>query len=135
MNRFVVDTNVIISAILFKNSNPAKAVKLIRQVGCILLSDAIFREMQNTLSRPKFDRYLSFDKRRQVLSKLLLDSQIVEITQTFNLCRDSKDNKFLDLAVSGNATSIITGDQDLLVLHPFQGIKIITVNEFLSDFN
>ena len=119
MNRIVIDTNVIISAILFQNSNPARAVILANQIGNILLSETIFREMQNTLSRPKFDRYLSLDNRLQVLSQLLLDSELIEITETITICRDAKDNKFLELAVSGNADFIITGYQDLLGFKSF----------------
>ncbi|WP_079680589.1 putative toxin-antitoxin system toxin component, PIN family [Planktothrix sp. PCC 11201] len=46
-------------------------------------------------------------------------------------CRDPKDNKYLELAVSGNADYIITGDKDLLVLNPFRAISIITVDQFL----
>ncbi len=132
MNRIVIDTNVIISAILFQNSQPAKAIKFAKQLGKILLSETIFREIGNTLSRPKFDRYLSLDSRRQVLSQLLLDSELIEITETITICRDLKDNKFWELAINGNADFIITGDQDLLVLNPFRGIQIITVNEFLK---
>ena len=132
MNRIVIDTNVIISAILFQNSNPAKAIKFAKQLGEILLSESIFREIESTLSRPKFDRYLSLDSRRQVLSQLLLNSELIEITETITICRDPKDNKFLELAVNGNANFIITGDQDLLVLNPFREIKIITVNEFIK---
>ncbi|MGB5770128.1 MAG: putative toxin-antitoxin system toxin component, PIN family [Crocosphaera sp.] len=135
MNRIVIDTNVIISAILFNNSPPGKAVNLANKRGRILLSDTIFQEMQKTITRPKFDRYLSFDSRRQILSKLLLDSELVEITETITVCRDPKDNQFLELAVSGKANFMITGDQDLLVLNPFQGIQIITVNEFLNKVN
>ena len=52
-----------------------------------------------------------------------------------DICRDPKDNKFLELAVSGKADFIITGDQDLLVLNPFRNIEIITINEFLTRFN
>ncbi len=135
MNKIVIDTNVIISAILFNNSPPGKAVKLANQLGQILLSDVIFQEMQKTITRKKFDRYLSLDSRRQILSKLLLDSELVEITETITICRDPKDNKFLEVAVSGEADLIITGDQDLLVLNPFRGIDIITVNEFLTRVN
>lgn len=135
MNKIVIDTNVIISAILFNKSAPSKAVNLANKLGQILLSDTIFQEMENTLSRPKFDRYLSWDSRRQILSQLLLESELVEITETITICRDPKDNKFLELAVSGKANFIITGDQDLLVLNPFQGIEIITVNEFLTRVN
>ena len=135
MKKIVIDINVIISAILFNNSPPGKAVKLANQLGKILLSEVIFQEMQETITRKKFDRYLSYDSRRQILSKLLLDSELVEITETITVCRDPKDNKFLDVAVSGQAELIITGDQDLLVLNPFRGIEIITVNEFLNRVN
>ncbi len=56
---------------------------------------------------------------------------ILEMSFVTDICRDSKDNKYLELAVSGKAESIITGDKDLLILHPFQSINIVTVNDFL----
>ncbi len=55
----------------------------------------------------------------------------IEITES----RDPKDNKFLELAVAGNADCIVTGDNDLLELHPFRNIRIITPKEFLTQFN
>ncbi len=61
MKKIVIDTNVIISAILFENSSPGQAVKLAKNLGKIILSDTIFREIKNTLSRQKFDRYLSIE--------------------------------------------------------------------------
>ncbi len=48
-------------------------------------------------------------------------------------CRDPKDDKFLELAYSAKAKCIVSGDQDLLVLHPFRGIPIKTAAEFLKD--
>jgi uncharacterized protein len=51
---------------------------------------------------------------------------------TIRACRDAKDDKFLELAVSGRAAYIISGDDDLLVLHPFRGIAIMTAAEFLQ---
>jgi predicted nucleic acid-binding protein len=56
----------------------------------------------------------------------------VEITETITDCRDAKDNKFLELAVSGKADCVVSGDSDLLVLNPFRGISILTPREFLS---
>jgi predicted nucleic acid-binding protein len=50
-------------------------------------------------------------------------------------CRDSNDDKFLALALAIKANCIVTGDQDLLVLHPFQGIPILTPADFLNKFN
>jgi uncharacterized protein len=57
--------------------------------------------------------------------------QIIEPKEQINECRDPKDNKYLELAVSGKAEAIVTGDTDLLVLHPFRDIQIVTPQEFL----
>ncbi len=62
-------------------------------------------------------------------------SELVEIKELITICRDPKDDKFLELAISGKADFIITGDQDLLILNPFRDIEIITANEFLTRFN
>ncbi len=51
------------------------------------------------------------------------------------MCRDAKDDKFIEVAFNGKADFIITGDKDLLVLNPFKNIEIITVNDFLTRFN
>ena len=56
----------------------------------------------------------------------------VEVSAKITACRDPNDDKFLELAVSGLATHIVTGDQDLLVLDPFQGISILTPHAFLD---
>jgi len=50
------------------------------------------------------------------------------------VCRDPKDNKYLELAVAANASCIVTGDQDLLVLNPFRNIPILTSADFLAQF-
>jgi predicted nucleic acid-binding protein len=58
---------------------------------------------------------------------------MVPVTATVVECRDPQDNKFLELAVSGLATHLITGDGDLLALHPFRGIAIVTPQGFLAE--
>lgn len=52
--------------------------------------------------------------------------------EQINECRDPKDNKYLELAVSGKAECIVTGDDDLLVLNPWRVIEILTVQKFLE---
>lgn len=59
-------------------------------------------------------------------------SEFIDIIEEIKECRDEKDNKFLELAISGNADFIITGDNDLLVLNPFRTIQIITPKSFLE---
>ncbi|HBW57174.1 MAG TPA: putative toxin-antitoxin system toxin component, PIN family [Oscillatoriales bacterium UBA8482] len=132
-NRFVMDTNVLISALFFKSSVPFQALELAEKPGIILYSEPTFKELERVLNRSKFDKYLSQEERRVFLLKFISTSQLVNITETITVCRDEKDNKFLELA--GNANIIITGDLDLLVLNPFQSIEILTPDRFVDRFS
>ncbi len=58
---------------------------------------------------------------------------MVEIVEKVRVCRDPKDDKILDLAINGQATYIVSGDKDLLVLNPFRGVKIVSAEEFLKE--
>ena len=60
------------------------------------------------------------------------EAELVNVVETVTDCRDPRDNKFLELAVSGRATHIVTGDSDLLVLHPFRGIIVVSPSSFLT---
>ena len=80
--------------------------------------------------RPKFDRYLSLASRARTLADFRETILIVAITEQVQECRDAKDDKFLELA-AGKADLILTGDQDLLMLHPWRGISIQTPASYL----
>ena len=66
------------------------------------------------------------------LAAFIRDAEVVDVTERVAECRDPKDDRFLELAVSGNATCIVSGDSDLLVLNPFRGVAILTPKEFIS---
>jgi putative PIN family toxin of toxin-antitoxin system len=132
--RFVIDTNILVSSILISSSKPDYALKKVRNIGNILLSETTFQELEEILYRPKFDRYVSLITRIEFITKLKSESNLIKISEKITICRDPKDDKFLELAVNGQANFIITGDEDLLVLNPFRNIEIITVNEFLNRF-
>jgi putative PIN family toxin of toxin-antitoxin system len=134
-NRFVVDTNVLISALLFKNSIPFRAIELAEKQGIILYSEATLNELEQVLNRKKFNKYLSLEDRQVFLLKFISASELVSITEKIAVCRDEKDNKFLELALSGNANIIVTGDLDLLVLNPFQAVEIVTPDIFIDRFS
>jgi putative PIN family toxin of toxin-antitoxin system len=68
------------------------------------------------------------------VNKIEVNSKLFKPKISFTDCRDTKDNKFLELAVSANASCIITGDKDLLVLNPFRGIPILNAADFLNNF-
>lgn len=129
---FVLDTNVIVSAVLSPRSIPRQAFDLAFLLGTVLVSDAILVEVDDVLRRPKFKRYISEEERLQFLAKFVVDARIVEVMEVVTDCRDSKDNKFLELAVDAGAKCVISGDADLLVLNPFRGIPIITPQVFVS---
>jgi len=130
--RFVFDTNVVVSALLFKQSTARQAFDKALKQGKLLVSVATADELNTVLRREKFNKYLLEEERLQFLAALLLEAIFVEITATIKDCRDPKDNKFLELAVSGNADVIISGDEDLLILHPFRGISILSPRDFLD---
>jgi putative PIN family toxin of toxin-antitoxin system len=130
--RYIFDTNVIVSALLLKNSVARQAFDRALGQGKLLISQATIEELYNVLRRTDFDKYVHEDERLEFLVVLVHDATMVDITETVSECRDSKDNKFLELAINGNATCIISGDDDLLILHPFRGIPILTPREFLQ---
>jgi len=129
---YVFDTNIIVSALLFEDSKPALALQEALDQGNLLLSMEVAEEIAEVLRRSKFDRYVKRKTREEFLRTYILEAVFVEIIKTIQVCRDPKDNEFLELAVNGNASHLITGDEDLLTLNPFQGISILTPNQFLE---
>ncbi|MFZ4555876.1 MAG: putative toxin-antitoxin system toxin component, PIN family [Pseudanabaena sp.] len=130
--RFVIDTNTLVSSILMAASVPNLALQSIRNSGAILISTATLAELQTVMNRKKFDKYVTKEIRSEFISQIIQESELIEIEETIIACRDPKDDKFLELAVNGKADYLITGDRDLLVLHPFRDIQIITPADFLE---
>ncbi len=130
--RFVCDVNVIISAVLLPGSKPEQAIRKAQDLGDLLVSEPIWLELEQVLARPKFNRYITPKERNNFLMDLSETVQFIDVTEQINECRDPKDNKYLELAVSGKAECIVTGDDDLLVLNLFRGIEILTIQEFLA---
>ena len=134
-SRFVLDNNILVSALLVKNSSPFWVIKKVEEMGVILYSEATLLELNQVLNRKKFIKYFTVEEKQEFIVKLIESAELVVIKESIDVCRDPNDNKFLELAVSGDANFIISGDQDLLVLNPFRNIEIITSNDFLTRFN
>jgi len=107
--RAVIDTNVYISSFLRFNSIPSRAVLKAEWEAEILVSDAVL-----------------------ALRHIQTLATVVEIPSPIRACRDPKDDKFLEVAVHGQADAILTGDADLLALDPFRGIRILTPAAYLE---
>ncbi len=130
--RVVFDTNILVSAALSKRSTPRQVLRHAQTHGVVLSTIETLEELEEVLYRSKFDRYLDDEDRVDFFKEYLERIEPVVVTEAIAECRDPKDNKFLELAVSGNASHIITGDADLLVMNPFRGISIVTPQDFLD---
>ena len=131
----VLDTNTLISAFLLsENSTAAKAYYKAKSLGTITMTDDTFNEFSDVFVRSKFDKYLSLTQRLAIIADLKPLVNFVTVTEIVRVCRDPADDKYLELALSADALCIVTGDKDLLVLHPFKNISILTPSDFLITF-
>lgn len=130
--RIVLDTNILISAALLGSSIPSKVLDEVLEKHTLLASRESCAELADVIWREKLDPYTTPEERRVFLNTFAEEVTIVETTETVSVCRDPGDNMMLELAVSGQADLIITGDKDLLVLNPFRKIRILTPSEFLK---
>ena len=134
-NFFVFDTNSLISAALTPNSTNRKAFDKAIFLGELVASNKTIEELIEVLFRKKFDKYFFNDNERWlIINKLEINAKLFTPAISITDCRDPKDNKFLELAISANASCIITGDKDLLVLHPFRNIPILNAVDFINNF-
>ena len=125
-DRVVVDTNVLISAALRPRGAPRAVVEAIRTAsGSLLFSDETFEELRTRIHRPKFDRYVSREDRAVYVAQLDAVAEWVSIVGAKLGCRDPEDDKLLETALMGNASCIVTGDEDLLSMSPFQDIPLM----------
>ena len=130
--RVVIDTNVLVSGLLSSTSAPGRAVERVATEDQLVASMATLRELTATLLSPRFDRYVSGKRRDALLLRLAPLVEIVEVVQQVRACRDPDDDKFLEAALAGRADLIITGDADLLVLHPFRQVAILSPTAYLD---
>lgn len=132
---FVFDTNALISAFLLSRSVSRIALNRAITLGSLALSDTVFQEFIDVLFRKKFDRYFFDEEERlRILDKTESNAVFFSPTEIINICRDPKDNMFLELAIAADASCIISGDNHLLELHPFRDIPILTAAEFIERY-
>jgi len=128
--RFIVDTNVFASAIIFPRSIPRQVVDYALDHGVVIFSEATMSELAEVLSRSKFDSFVSRADRELFLAQIESVAEFVPIIQLVRACRDPNDDKFLEVALNGRADAIITGDADLLRMHPWRGIEILSSSDY-----
>lgn len=130
MSRVVFDTTTVVSALLFPNGRLAWLREHWRGGCCTaLICSATAAELTRVLRYPKFG--LSTDEAAELLAQYLPLCEIVEcVEQSACICRDARDQPFLDLAQSGRGEVLVSGDQDLLVLAGQTTFPIETPEEY-----
>ena len=126
-NRVVIDTNVLISAALIPNAIPALLLDYLLNKKCLVFSKSTFAELETRLRKPKFDRYLTNTNRQKLLQQLMLSCHWYDIPKDIaklKFSRDVNDDVFVQLAITANVKRLITGDDDLLCLHPLADLQI-----------
>jgi putative PIN family toxin of toxin-antitoxin system len=123
--RVIVDTNVLISRLLLPRSVAGRAVSRLVKHTRLLVSEDTLAELAQTISREKFNRYVSLEDRQEFFRLYARLAEWIPISTTLRACRDPRDDKFLELAVDGQAQLIVTGDKGLLELSPYRNIQIL----------
>ena len=131
--RVVLDTNVLVSALVFRSPSVAWLLSAWQSLMFIPLASQItMAELERVLRHPKFNLF------RAQAEALIEDyrpwCEMVTITEPPDVpeCRDPKDRMFLELAAAGQADALVTGDGDLLTLAPVFAVPIITPTELMA---
>lgn len=135
--RVVLDTNVVVSALVFSSPD----IHGLRQswqneLFIPLISKPTAQELLRVLSYPKFQ--LNEEEKVHLLSEYLPYCTTINVPawhlESKGICRDPADDIFLTLAVTGKAVAIISGDNDLLSLKNYEGIPILSLREWRAQF-
>lgn len=127
--KVVIDTNVWISGLLTRTGAAALLTRHVVQEGQAVFTTQTFAELKDRLWRPKFDRYLTLEQRRKMLSDIESSGLWVEVPPALSaatFCRDAADDMFIHAAHAADSTWLVSGDDDLLCLHPLGAVQILS---------
>ncbi len=130
--RVVIDTSVVISSLLQPEGNSRRAFVVALWDCSPIMSLQTLGELLAVVQRPKFKHKIDANDLMEILDLIATKSENIMVTSALAVCRDSKDDMFLNLAIDGKADILLTRDPDLLVLHPFRNISIVSPTDFLK---
>ena len=131
MPNVVFDASSIVGAALKRDSMPERALLLARSYDTVCLSPSVEDEIREVRERPKFRRYISDASRQRILDIVGAAALMSHPIERVSDCRDAKDNKYLELALAADASIIVSSDEDLLVLDPWRGVRILRPADYV----
>jgi putative PIN family toxin of toxin-antitoxin system len=129
----VFDASAVISAALRADSVPERALLHAEATDIFALSAEVDAEIAGVLQRPRFASAVPPLRRARILDVLRGQAAWFNPIERVSDCRDAKDNKYLELAIAAGAWAIVSGDADLLVLHPWRGVRILRPADYLAE--
>ena len=129
----VFDASAVVSAALRQDSVPEQALLHAEAHDLFALSDEVEAEIAAVLARPRFAAAIAATRRARILDALCHQAVWFQPAERVTDCRDAKDNKYLELALAAGAGTIVSGDADLLVLHPWRGVRILRPAAYLAE--
>lgn len=133
--RAVIDTNVWISAAILPDSQIGRIIACLQKAAFVpLYSTSLLTELIQVLGRRRIQQrfHVTAADIQAIVDLIVLRGELSEPIRHFDVCRDAKDNILLDVAFAAEADVIVSGDEDLLVLHPFETVSIVTPRVFLA---
>lgn len=129
----VLDATTLVSATFRREGIPARAVRRALRSDRVAVSEAVLAELLDVLDRPRLARFIDPELRAELVGQLDTLGVFFAPTEVVADCRDPKDDKYLELALVAAAGLIVSGDTDLLVLHPWRGVRILRRAEYLAE--
>ncbi len=126
----VFDASAVVSAALRADGVPERALLRAEETDILALSAEVDAEIAAVLERPRFAAAISAARRARVLEALRNGAVWFHPSERVTDCRDAKDNKYLELALASGEGVIVSGDADLLVLHPWRGVRVLRPAEY-----
>ena len=136
--KVVIDTNVWISGLLTRTGTAALLARHVVQNGQAVFTVQTFAELKDRVWRPKFDRYVTMEQRKKLLSDIESSALWVEVQLAITattFCRDVADDMFIHAAHAAQSIWLVTGDDDLLCLHPLGSLQILSPRAALDAWN
>ena len=133
MKRAIIDTNILVSGLLGGKRTLPIIEALIDKKFRLVISNQQIKELLDVIRRPKFRSIIDEKDAIELFLLIQLEAEIIQPTQKVKDCRDPKDNFILECALESSPDYIVTGDDDLLILHPYKRIQIISAAKFLKE--
>ena len=136
--KVVLDTVIFVRALINPHGKWGRLLFELSDRYVVLLSPDIIREVLSVLYRPslrqRFPQMAEPARIAQILA-VLEQAEVVEPTKRLSVCRDANDDKFFECAVEGRAAYIISEDRDILDVGVYEGVAVVTADQFLQLLN